>query len=365
MKQLRNLAVVALVGCAAALGACGEEATGPTDGSRRDVLRADGADGGSGTMDGSMQFRDVLPIEIYSRDVRPDPDAFFAMNPPPMTCYADGGRGTPPMPPGGTPECPDDLIRQGCECPLERIGQTVPCWPGLRVNRNRGICRDGMARCNEFDELSGRWGPCEGYVLPTPGVTRGPGACRCFSMGRWAIENLSPCFVDYMAAGVYAVSTFQNASGMPSCPTAPFTTPPPAPQPGQPWSRNSLTVDCTGQFELCYTLRAGNAMMPLATDCILARVCTRAWYMTANMTQTLPPLPSWVGSSPTCARAFRDTGGYGEMSVRGLSSDCADIDDGMGNPYVFVRVNYCPLRCNTMPTLPECRGCMSGGSGMF
>ena len=83
------------------------------------------------------------------------------------------------------------------------------------------------------------------------------------------------------------------------------------------------------------------------------------------MTQELPDLPSWVGTDPTCAQQFRDSGGYGEMSVRGLSVECDPIDDGMGDPYVFNRVNYCPLRCSMDPTGPGCEGCMMGGSGIF
>lgn len=51
--------------------------------------------------------------------------------------------------------------------------------------------------------------------------------------------------------------------------------------------------------------------------------------------------------------------------MRGLSLECDPIDDGSGAEYVFNRVNYCPTRCNTMPSLPECMNCMMGGSGMF
>jgi hypothetical protein len=167
---------------------------------------------------------------------------------------------------------------------------------------------------------------------------------------------------------VYAVSTYLDAAGMSHCPTNLPPTPPPTPQPGQPWSPNRLTVDCTGQFELCYTLRAGDGMMPHATDCIVTRQCTRGWYNTRGVAQTFPPLPAWTampGAETTCAGRFASSGGYGEMSVRGLSGECQNVDDGMGQPFVFNRVSYCPLSCNMTPTTPECMRCRTNGSGMF
>jgi len=202
-------------------------------------------------------------------------------------------------------------------------------------------------------------------VIATQVVEAGPQACECFSVGRWAIDNLSPCFVDYGAGGVYAVSTFIGADTMAHCPTTIGSTPPPAPEPGSSWSTSRLTVDCAGRFRLCYTLRAGDADAPLATDCMVAETCVDTYYPTPDVAQELPVLPAWSSSDGACARAFRDTGGYGEMSVLGLSIECDEIDDGTGGRYVFNRVNYCPLRCNTMPTLPECVGCMMGGSGGF
>lgn len=307
---------------------------------------------------------DVAPLDVMRRDVQPNYDAFFADNPPPRYCGPDGSAADAPAPPplpGGTPECPDDLTHEGCECTT--IGEMHSCWPGARANRNRGICRDGMARCEPYDELSGRWGPCVGAVLPTPGVVRGPGACQCFSQGRWQIDNTSPCFVQ--TGGLYyAVSTY--LSGMTAqCPTlAPGARPPFMPMAGQPFSTNSLTVDCTGQFELCYAIKAGSAATPLPTDCTVARVCTSAWYGTRNVAQTFPPLPGWSGMDQACAQRFVMSGGYGEMSVVGQSSECEMIND-RGAPYVFNRVTYCPLRCNMTPTLPECVGCGNGGSGMF
>ncbi len=315
--------------------------------------------GSTGGMDaGGSGFVDAGPGG--PPDVGPNPDAFFADDPPPMVCLEDGGMGPPPDPPGGTPECPDDKNREGCRC--DTPGATEACWPGLRANRGRGICRDGTTTCQPFDEFSGRWGPCMGYVLPVEGVERGPQACRCFSQGRWEIDNLSPCFVTYSPGGVYAVSTHPDTG---QCPMGGAPTPPPVP-PSSIWSRDRLTVDCEGRFELCYTIKSGSADAPSPADCTVARVCTgEFWYGTRDVVQELPDLPAWVGTDSTCAQRFRDSGGYGEMSVLGLSVECDAIDDGSGAEYVFNRVNYCPLRCSMDPSGPGCESCMRGGSGVF
>jgi hypothetical protein len=327
------------------------------------VDTGEGSDLDGGATDaGFMDTRRVIP-DAY---LVPDPDAFFATDPPPMTCYPDGGMGPWPDPPGGTPECPDDRNREGCRC--NTVGATAPCWPGHRRNRMRGICHDGTTTCLDHDEFGGVWGPCMGAVLPDPTATRGPAACECFSMGRWAIDNLSPCFVSYGAGGgppTYAVSTYIDSAGNAQCPSSIGATPPPAPQPGTDWSTDSLTVDCAGQFHLCYTLRAGNAMTPHDTDCVVAETCVDTWYPTAGVMQTLPPLPSWTSTDSACAGSFASTGGYGEMSVQGFSIECDEVGDVGGGRYVFNRVNYCPLACNTDPTGPGCTGCMMGGSGSF
>jgi hypothetical protein len=315
-----------------------------------------GMDGGGGRDGGIMPPADAAGL----RDAVPS-DAFLD-DPPPEMCLEDGTRVADPTPPD--PECDPERRREGCRC--EEIGATGPCWPGLRIHRDRGLCQDGVATCEAFDEFSGVWSPCRGAVLPAPGVERGPAACNCFSAGRWEIDNLSPCFVDYGARGVYAVSTFIGGGGSSMCPTSPSSTPPPSPQPGTNWSTNRLTVDCEGRFELCYTLKAGDAAAPTPADCTVARVCTEAWYMTRDVTQELPVLPAWTGTDPACARRFRDSGGYGEMSVLGLSIECDPVDDGMGGEYVFNRVNYCPIDCPAGGGgRPECMGCMMGGSGDF
>ncbi len=146
------------------------------------------------------------------------------------------------------------------------------------------------------------------------------------------------------------------------CP--PIGTSAPPPRPASDWSTNRLTVDCEGRFTLCYTLRAGTVETASDADCVVAEVCTTDWYAERDVPQEFPPLESWVGGDPACATRFADTGGYGEMSVMGLSVECDDISD-MGSRYVFNRVNYCPLRCNMDPTGPGCEGCMAGGSGSF
>lgn len=325
--------------------------------------RDGGIDGGVGLDGGRPMFGDIPPIDVARRDVQPNYDAFFADNPPPRFCGPDGGAVDAPAPPTptGTAECPDDLTREGCQC--FNVGEMHACWTGLRANRNRGICHDGMTRCEPYDELSGRWGPCTGAVLPTPGATLGPGACQCFSQGRWQIDNTSPCFVQ-VGTQYWAVSTYLRGTTS-QCPMlAAGAMPPFAPMAGQPFSTNSLTVDCTGQFQLCYTIRAGDAAHPTASDCVVGRACTSAWYGTRNMPQTMPPLPGWSGTDQACAQRFVTSGGYGEMSVQGTSSECDSVSDH-GAPYVFNRVTYCPLRCNMTPSLPECMGCGNGGSGMF
>lgn len=292
----------------------------------------------------------------------PDPDAFWVDDPPPMQCLEDGSMGPLPDPPGGTPECPDDRNREGCPC--TNVGEEAPCWPGRRVNRNRGICRDGTTECMPYSEFSGAWGECRGYVLPN--AETGPGACRCFSAGTWAIENLGPCFItDAGRTQVYySVSTAPDTGQCPFSGSPPID--PPSPHPYSTWSEDTLLVDCEGRFNLCYTLRAGNAEDPQPTDCVVARVCTgEFWYDARNVEQTLPPLPSWVSTENACAQQFVSSGGYGEMSVIGLSIECDPIDDGSGDEYVFNRVNYCALDCDMRPTDPDCMNCGRGGSGMF
>jgi hypothetical protein len=282
-----------------------------------------------------------------------DPDMRFdwGKDPPPMYCLLEVGNFTPPKPPGGTAECPDDKNLEGCPCP--RIGDTAACWPGLRIHRGQGNCRDGTTTCRG-GEVEATWGPCVGAVLPIPGAP-GRAGCQCFSRGRWDIKNLSPCFYGSPAGSQGAASTYIDANGRAQCQSG--LRPPMLPS--QPWSTNTVTVDCVGHFKLCYTLKAGKADNPQPTDCKLAESCTEADYPKIDVPQAFPVLPAWSNADAACAMKFADSG-YGEMSVVGKSVLCENV-----GPKVFLRVQYCPLRCNTMPNLPECKDCMQGGGGDF
>lgn len=285
----------------------------------------------------------------------PNPDAFWEDDPPPMYCGPDDA----PMPeaPGGTPECPDDKNREGCPCTTP--GETAPCWPGLRANRNRGICSDGMTTCEQVFEFASVWGACTGFVPPSQTATTGAGACRCFSEGAWRLENLSPCiFSDASGAVAAIVSTDLTAQ----CPSVGPGLPP---MHSGDWSNNTLQVDCAGQFELCFTLKAGDVENPSDSDCVLAEICTSAWYPEPGEVMALPPLGGWTSTDTVCGQRFVDEGGYGEMSVLGESIECDPVDDGAGNRYVFNRTGYCPAECSDNPDLPECANCGQGGGGDF
>lgn len=320
---------------------------------------APGADQNQDNMSPSDDMRAMMDA-----DAGPNPDAFWEQDPPPMECREDGTRGAPAEVPGGTPECPDDKNREGCACPVDMVGQTAPCWPGLRANRNRGICTDGVTTCERLGEFVTQWSACEGAVLPVEGVELGPESCGCFSRGKWELSNTSPCFITYPDGSLHAVSTFETANGV-SCPTEiDASSPPPKPQPGSVFSQNTLTVDCEGQFKLCYTIKAGDFDNPQASDCALSETCVETWYDERDVPQPLAPLPSWQGSSSLCAQRFQTVGGYGEMSVVGLSFECESIGSE-GAPVVFNRVKYCPASCRENPNAAECQNCGNGGSGVF
>jgi hypothetical protein len=365
------------IGLSLLTAACG----GDDDGGDGDQVNAAGKGGGSGAaaMSGAGAGNGAAGegfgnannppgggTPVVTEPPKPNPEAFWAEDPPPMVCLADGTMGPPPTPPGGTPECPDDKNREGCPC--THVGEVTDCWPGLRANRNRGVCRDGKTECLAFGDVNGTWGECDGYMLPVDGAIGGPEACGCFSAGTWAIDNLSPCFIAYSGGPngdeTWAVSTFIGANGMSGCPADPMG-PPAVPMAGTTWSTSRLKVDCAGQFELCYTLKAGDSEDPKATDCVLTRQCVETWYETAGAEQELPELPAWASDDPACAEAFQVIGGYGEMTVKGLSAECDDVDDGAGNELVFNRVPYCPASCSMMPELAECQNCSMGGSGDF
>lgn len=339
--------VATVVAFGAIIGACGSKSSGGA------TFPGGGKDaGGKGDGDilgggfGDAGFGTTPEAGFYGAD------AFFAMNPPVMYCPADAGEYDGAVP-GGTPQCPSDKNREGCPCPME--GVTAACWPGLRANRNLGQCKDGTTTCIEQNENDLVWGPCNGYVLPTPGATTGAAACKCFSSGEWDIMNLSPCFITDGTGADWALSSTLSGS-MISCPME--TTNGPYPAPTADWSSDTLKVDCAGNFTLCYTIKAGNPMMPMASDCTVGQVCTKGFYSMKNVVQNFPDLPGWAGMDQACAQQFVTSGGYGQMSVQGESITCDTIDNGMGQPLVFETITYCPVM-NPPP------GCMNGGSGTF
>jgi hypothetical protein len=310
---------------------------------------------GSGTstassMSGSGGQGGDLTLDVQTKDY--SAEEFFQNDPPPMTC--DGG-GMPPMV-TGTPECPSDKNLPGCPC--QTAGQAAGCWTGLRKNRSHGVCHDGMTTCvpsGETSQLS--WGPCDGEQLPTG--TTGKAACGCFSGGHWQIDNLEPCFLTVTGPSGTTTTAFAATQGNPA--TCPFDNTTGVPTVPASWSTDKLTVDCTGTFKLCYTIKAGDGNNPKPTDCVLAKSCTTGYYGTANVAQTFPPLPGW-SSTPAmaaCVDQFMNTGGYGEMSVDGQSDECELVNK------VFQRVTYCPLSCNDPNPPAMCAQCTNGGGGNF
>jgi hypothetical protein len=271
----------------------------------------------------------------------PDNDGFFVAEPPPNYCLLDGGAFAAPDGMITSTQCPDDKNRQGCLCTAG--GETAPCWPGRRENRGLGMCIDGVTTCGD----DGTWGPCVGYVLPDPTATSGAAACSCFSHGQWSLTQLEPCLVTGSGGSVTAISTVTGGDGKPTCPLDLRSAP------AQPWTDDTVRVDCVGRWHLCYTLKAGDADQPQASDCTLASTCIDVDYLTAGATQSLPPLPGWLGGATSCAQQFAQSGGYGEMSVNGVALDCESVTR------VFNRVKYCPASCTT------CTDCLRGSDGTF
>jgi hypothetical protein len=286
-------------------------------------------------------------------------DAFFVNDPPPMYCGPDDER--PPEEPGGTASCPDDKNREGCPCP--EVGMQAACWPGKRIHRNHGVCRDGQTVCTQSAEFGRIWGPCEGYVLPAEGALAGPEACGCFSSGTWNIENMVPCILRAPSGKTYLYSS-KPGGEFADCGA---NVPEPPPLPDADWSENSLQVDCAGQLELCFRIRAGDIEHVTPDDCVVMEHCVDVWYPQAGVVQLLPPIPAWTSSDAGCAARFDPSRGigYAEMSVLGQTIECGVIDDGNGQPYVFLRTKYCAPECGLTPDAPECSSCGVGASGMF
>jgi hypothetical protein len=317
--------------------------------------------GDGGAVDDDKSRSDAMKMSfVLDAATRFNSEAFFINDPAPAMCGKDG-KMTPPPKLEGSPDCPKDKNREGCMCP--KPGEEAACWPGKRINRNHGICKDGKARCGQTAEFGQAWGPCEGYVLPKEGAMQGPEACLCFSKGKWDLSNLVPCIVDDPETGAtYLYSSKQDTKGGYTCGSV-VDLPPEAP--AESWSTSKLNVDCAGRFELCYTLKAGKAGSPKADDCTLMRKCFNVWYEKAGKTQDLPDLPGWVATDSACAAKFKSVGGYGEMSVKGTSEECDAVDDGKGKAYVFERTTYCKPDCNETPDAPDCKDCSVSGSGDF
>jgi hypothetical protein len=263
-----------------------------------------------------------------------------------------------PPPPGGTEACPDDKNKPGCPC--TEIGKQAPCWTGLRANRNLGICKDGVTTCVSTNELASVWGACEGEVLPRQGFTTGANACKCFSKGKWHLDGPIPCIIGQE----FLVSTVLDGTGERVCPPEATTNPPQ--KPSQPWTEQSLQVDCAGKYKLCFELKGGDIKNPKPSDCSIMKQCFDVDYKTENVAQKLPPFNSWMTANSACAAYFYNYGAYAEMSVKGQSVRCDTIDDGKGNSFVFHRFQYCPARCNTTPNDPICQNCTAqGADGQF
>ncbi len=303
------------------------------------------------------------PATDFGQTAPPPEEDLYANDPPPKWCGPANGEKPPPMP-GGTEQCPLDKNKPGCAC--DAVGEKVACWTGLRANRGLGVCKDGVTTCTQLSENARGWGPCEGQVLPTKGAASGKAACRCFSEGEWKIDNVVPCTVPYPNGSSYMVSTvIDPKTGKAECPDISPTSAPPPSKPLTAWSATSLNVDCAGHYELCFTIKAGSVNDPKASDCVLTKQCISADYLKAGVVQKLPSLPAWVATDTACVQRWRNVGGYSEATVKGVSVRCDAIDDGAGNPYVIARAGYCPEKCSTNPSLPECKACQQGGGGSF
>jgi hypothetical protein len=335
------------VHCGASANGNGSGAGSPGSGAGAGMNSSTG--GSSASSMGSGLGGDI-GIDVQTADY--SQDQFYQNDPPPTTC--DGG-GMPPVV-TGSPQCPSDKNLPGCICPA--VGTTAACWTGLRANRDHGDCMDGTTTCALNSESTLAWGPCVGEVLPVAGTTGAP-ACHCFSTGHWQVDNTEPCFLTVTdAQGNMTTTAYASTQGNPS--TCPYNMTTGVPTVPASWSTDTLTVDCAGSFTLCYTIKAGNGKSPQSTDCVVAQSCTTSYYTTASMPQVFPPLPGWqsTASAAACVQQFLSTGGYGQMSVDGQSSECELVNE------VFQQVTYCPTSCNGSDA-GMCGSCQAGGGGTF
>ncbi len=185
-------------------------------------------------------------------------------------CGPDGGDAGPPTTPG---DCTGGPV-PGCTC--TNVGESQTCQNGRSIT------------CNANGEFGGIWGPCLG---------------SCFSSGTWNLANTSPCIT---TDNNYATSSWFDGSGNVTCGGSYTGSSPPMPT--MNWSTDSLQVDCTGNFMLCYTIKAGDASAPSASDCVVGQACTSGYYTTANTMQDLPPLGPWSSTDPSLRADVRDHG---------------------------------------------------------
>jgi hypothetical protein len=282
-------------------------------------------------------------------------------------CGPDSGVPAPPI--LGTEECPEDKNKPGCGC--DRVGDTAPCWTGLRRHRNLGVCKDGVATCVAKNETLNVWGECVGQVLPEEGQ-KGAKGCSCFSIGEWKIANTQPCMITTSAGVTYSQSTVYANQQVTNC----FEngTPPPEPMGTAPpgiWSTDTLKADCAGKFKLCFRIKVGDFKNPQPTDCTMGEACTDVDYPTPDVVQNLPDLPTWAGTDNACAKKWEKetpddvSPGYGEMVVKnGQTVRCDAVGDG---DYVFKRVMYCAKMCRNgaNPDAQQCQDCRKNSSGEF
>jgi hypothetical protein len=267
---------------------------------------------------------------------------------------------------GGTPPAPTDASPQSSiDAATDALGEAE----GTGDDGSATGANPGDAAGGEFGDGGAEGG---GSIAAEGGTTDGEGgtppvcdggagdATSCFSTGDWSIDNLEPCFITTMdSMGDPITTAYASTPGNPvQCGLDPNSGAPIVPA---TWSTDSLEVDCSGVFALCYTLKAGDGTNPQAGDCVVAQTCTAAHYGPAGSTMAFPALPGW-SSSPdqsACTAAFVATGGYGEMSVTGQTDACQNVQR------VFQTVVYCPTACGGPDAPSQCATCMAGGGGPF
>lgn len=178
--------------------------------------------------------------------------------------------------------------------------------------------------------------------------------CTCVTAGSWHLANVSPCVLRGDKPWMFSASLTDG--GLLDCGTSVIE--PPSP-PSSEWTTSAIELSCTGDFEVCWVIRAGSYLDPKPTDCVIARVCTSFSYPTASLRMTLPELPGWVSDEHACIEAFAE-GGYGQATLQGSSDSCGRIETTAGNPVVFDITNYCKVSCQMTPEAPECSNCQPG-----